>query len=483
MDYGRGVVIRSFLWKLLERFSVQGLSLLITLVLARILDPKDYGIVALITVFTSLSSVIVDGGLNMALIQKKDADQTDFSTIFFSSIFISILLYALLFLSAPLIASFYDNTSLTVVIRAFSVIIIFEAANAVQRAYVAKNMLFKKLFLSSIWALIISGGIGLYLAINGYGVWALVCQQVCSNIITTVVMFYTIKWFPSFTFSIIRFKKLFNFGWKIFGINMMVSFYQNVRSLIIGKYYSPAALAFFERGYSLSQMIVSNISSSMQTVIFPVLSDKQDDENRVKSLVRKSIRLSSYVIFPALIALCVVAHPLIELILTEKWLPAVPYIWIFSIAYMIFIVQVSSMEAVKALGHSGFSLKFEIVKHIIETIILIITVFIGVYAIAIGTIIYNLISFILNIYPNIRYLRYGIKEQLEDILSSFFLSLLAGASVFWIQWLDIPNIIIIALQLLIGATIYIGVSYLVKMGSFMYIKSMMFDRTKQRKTK
>ena len=140
----------------------------------------------------------------------------------------------------------------------------------------------------------------------------------------------------------------------------MVSFYQNVRSLIIGKYYSPAALAFFERGYSLSQMIVSNISSSMQTVIFPVLSDKQDDENRVKSLVRKSIRLSSYVIFPALIALCVVAHPLIELILTEKWLPAVPYIWIFSIAYMIFIVQVSSMEAVKALGHSGFSLKFEI---------------------------------------------------------------------------------------------------------------------------
>ena len=471
MEYGRGVVIRSFLWKLLERFSVQGLSLLITLVLARILDPKDYGIVALITVFTSLSSVIIDGGLNMALIQKKDADQTDFSTIFFSSIFISILLYVSLFLFAPLIASFYDNTSLIVVIRAFAVIIIFEAANAVQRAYVAKHMLFKKLFFSSLSALIISGSIGLYLAVKGYGVWALVCQQVSSNIITTAVMFYTIKWFPSFTFSFKRFKRLFNFGWKIFGINMMVSFYQNVRSLIIGKYYSPTALAFFERGHSMSQMIVSNISSSMQTVIFPVLSDKQDDENRVKLLVRKSVRLSSYVIFPALITLCVVAHPLIELILTEKWLPAVPYIWIFSIAYMIFIVQVSSMEAVKALGHSGFSLKYEIVKHVIETIILIITVFIGVYAIAIGTIIYNLISFILNIYPNNRFLRYSFKEQLEDILSSFFLSLLAGASVFWIQWLNIPNIIIIVVQLFFGASVYIGVSYLFRMDSFVYIKS------------
>lgn len=476
MNYSRGVVIRSFLWKLLERFSVQGLSLLITLVLARILDPKDYGIVALIAVFTSLSLVIIDGGLNTALVQKKDADQTDFSTIFFSSIVISLFLYALLFLLAPTIASFYKNPSLTKVIRFFSIIIVFEAANAVQRAYVAKNMLFKKLFFSSLWALIVSGVIGLYMAVNGYGVWALVGQQVCSNIVTTIVMFYTIRWHPSLIFSFDRFKRLFNFGWKIFGINLMVSFYQNVRSLIIGKYYSPASLAFFERGHSLSQMIVSNISSSMQTVIFPVLSDKQDDTKRVKMLVRRSIRLSSYIIFPALILLCVIARPLIELILTDKWLPAVPFVWIFSIGYMIFIVQVSSMEAVKALGHSGFSLKFEIVKHIIETIILVISVFLSVYAIALGTVLYNLISFLLNIYPNIRYLNYGVKEQMEDITSSFVLSLLVGTSVFWIQWLEIPNIVIIPLQIILGTSIYIAVSYLFKMDSFMYIKTMSFDR-------
>ena len=459
MDYNKGIVVRSFIWKLLERFSVQGLSLVLTLVLARILEPNDYGMVALIVVFTSLSSVIIDGGLNTALIQKKDADQVDYSTIFFSSLGLSILIYCILFVAAPYISDFYNNVMLTPMIRALSVVIIFEAMNAVQRAYVAKYMLFKKLFYSSLSALILSGAVGLYMALNGFGGWALVSMSICSNIVTTVVMFFTIKWFPSLLFSFSRFKGLFSYGWKIFGINLMVVFYQDVRSLIIGKYYTPASLAFFDRGRTLPQMLVSNISSSLQTVIFPVFSDVQNDVDRVKALVRKAVMLSGFIIFPVLVLLCVVSKPLVLLLLTEKWLPAVPFVWIFSIAYMIFFVQVASMEAVKSMGYSGFSLKFEVIKHV------------------------NAISFLLNIYPNNKFLHYGIKEQLSDIFPALILSVIMGSVVYWVQFLQIHALLIISLLVLLGGSLYLLLCHVFRQKSYLYVKTMLQEKWSYHKLK
>ena len=480
MDYNRGVVARSFLWKLLERFSVQGLSLVITFVLARILDPSDYGTVALIIVFTSLSSVIIDGGLNTALIQKKDADNIDFSTIFFSSLLLSFVIYAILYFSAPLISAFYNTSTLTPVVRVLSVIIIFEAMNAVQRAYVAKNMLFKKLFYSTLAALVLSGTVGLIMAIKGYGVWALVCQQVCSNVVTMLVMFFTIRWMPSMTFSFNRFKTLFNYGWKIFGINLMVEFYQNIRNLIIGKYYSPASLAFFERGRVLPQLLVSNVSTSLQTVIFPVFSDAQNDSQKVKEMVRKAVSLSCFSIFPTMVLLIVVAKPLILLLLTEKWLPAVPFVWIFASAYMVFFVQVASMEAVKAMGFSGFSLKYEIVKHVIETVILLVSVFWGVYAIAVGTIVYNTISFILNIYPNLKFLHYGIREQMADILPTLLSAILAGVTVFWFQLILLHPLLLILMQSVCGGVVFLLLCQLFRIKGYLYVKTIAVDKFMKR---
>lgn len=472
MDYSRGIVIRSFLWKLLERVSVQGLSLCITLVIARILDPQDYGIVALIVVFTGFATVIIDGGLNTALIQKKNADNVDFSTIFFGSIGLAFFLYAILYLSAPLIASFYNNESISYIIRVFSVIIIFEAANAVQRAYVAKHMLFKKLFNSSLVALVASGAWGIYLAINNHGVWALVFQSLSNAIINTIVMWFTIKWRPDWIFSFSRFKSLFNYGWKIFAINMMVSLYQNLRSLIIGKVYSPASLAFFERGHTLSGMVVTNINTSMQTVIFPVFSYAQDDPEKVKKLVRRSVVLSCTFIIPALMGLCLVAKPLIILILTEKWLPAVPFVQIFSVAYMLFPMQVASMEAVKAMGYSGFSFKYEVFKHLIETGILIVAVYIGIYAMAISVIFFNAFCLLINIYPNIRFLNYNIKEQINDIFMPFVLSFVMGIVIYWIQFLPIHNFWVILLQIITGIAIYFLLCEVTKMEGYVYVKSM-----------
>ncbi len=478
--YSKGNVIKSFFWKLLERFSVQGLSLCITLVLARILSPSDYGTVAIITVFVNLANVIIDGGLNTALIQKKDTDSLDYSTIFFSSILLSIVLYALLYVTSPWIAEFYDIPELVDMIRILGVILVFEAVNSIQRAYVSKMMLFRKLFYSSFFALLVSGSLGIYMALNDYGVWALISQQMTCVLVTIIIMWFTIKWRPILAFSFERFKKLFDYGWKIFGLNFITTLYLNIRSLIIGKFYSPADLAFFERGHTLSSMVVQNINTSLQTILFPVLSNSQNDKVRIKSLVRRSTGMTCLLIFPALIGLISIAKPLVLLILTEKWLPAVAYIQIYSIAYMLFPVQVANMEAIKAMGYSGISLKLEIIKKVIETTILIISVFMGVIAIAWGVVFFNFVCLFINLYPSKKYLDYGVFEQVKDIIPTFLCAIMMGFSIYWIQYLPIHLLLILMLQMIMGVLVFGLFCYLSKNESFLYVKSLITEKLKRK---
>ena len=478
--YSKGNVIKSFFWKLLERFSVQGLSLCITLVLARILSPSDYGTVAIITVFVNLANVIIDGGLNTALIQKKDTDSLDYSTIFFSSILLSIVLYALLYVTSPWIAEFYDIPELVDMIRILGVILVFEAVNSIQRAYVSKMMLFRKLFYSSFFALLVSGSLGIYMALNDYGVWALISQQMTCVLVTIIIMWFTIKWRPILAFSFERFKKLFDYGWKIFGLNFITTLYLNIRSLIIGKFYSPADLAFFERGHTLSSMVVQNINTSLQTILFPVLSNSQNDKVRIKSLVRRSTGMTCLLIFPALIGLISIAKPLVLLILTEKWLPAVAYIQIYSIAYMLFPVQVANMEAIKAMGYSGISLKLEIIKKVIETTILIISVFMGVIAIVWGVVFFNFVCLFINLYPSKKYLDYGVFEQVKDIIPTFLCAIIMGFSIYWIQYLPIHLLLILMLQMIMGVLVFGLFCYLSKNESFLYVKSLITEKLKRK---
>lgn len=478
--YSKGNVIKSFFWKLLERFSVQGLSLCITLVLARILSPSDYGTVAIITVFVNLANVIIDGGLNTALIQKKDTDSLDYSTIFFSSILLSIVLYALLYVTSSWIAEFYDIPELVDMIRILGVILVFEAVNSIQRAYVSKMMLFRKLFYSSFFALLVSGSLGIYMALNDYGVWALISQQMTCVLVTIIIMWFTIKWRPILAFSFERFKKLFDYGWKIFGLNFITTLYLNIRSLIIGKFYSPADLAFFERGHTLSSMVVQNINTSLQTILFPVLSNSQNDKVRIKSLVRRSTGMTCLLIFPALIGLISIAKPLVLLILTEKWLPAVAYIQIYSIAYMLFPVQVANMEAIKAMGYSGISLKLEIIKKVIETTILIISVFMGVIAIVWGVVFFNFVCLFINLYPSKKYLDYGVFEQVKDIIPTFLCAIMMGFSIYWIQYLPIHLLLILMLQMIMGVLVFGLFCYLSKNESFLYVKSLITEKLKRK---
>ena len=311
MASSRSTIIWSLLWGLLEKCSVQVVSFLVTIVLARLLLPEEYGIVALISIFIALATVIIDGGLNTALVQKKDANEEDFSTIFYVSMGLSLLMYVLLFTLAPVLASFYDMIELTLVIRVLSLSLFFYAFNSVQRAYVYKNMMFRQMFICSLIAVIISGIIGVYMAYVGYGVWSLVVQSISNIAFTSLIMWFVVKWRPRLVFSINKFKVLFAFGWKIFLTNFIITLFVKIRALLIGKMYAPATLAYYDKGNQFSGLIMDNVCSTIQTVMFPAFSEVQDNKERVKQMMRRSINISCLIMFPLVVMLIVCAKPLV----------------------------------------------------------------------------------------------------------------------------------------------------------------------------
>lgn len=480
MKYNRNSFLKSFVWKLLEKGSVQLVTLAVSILLARWLYPEDYGVIALIIIFIALAEVITDGGFNMALIQKKDSDSTDFSTVFYVSSGLAVLLYLILFFTAPLISGFYGIESLTKVIRVLSLSLPFYVLNSIQRAYVAKEMLFDKLFISSLIAAVVSGVLGCWMALEGFGVWALVAQKLANQAMITVSLWYTVKWRPSLSFSFTSFRRLFGYGWKIFLTNFIITLFVKIRHLIIGKMFKPANLAYYERGDQFPSFIGDNLLSAIQSVLFPTLSEQQDDLGRVKSMMRRTTKSVSLVICPLMIGLFVIAKPLTVLLLTEKWLPIVPFIRIMCVANIFKPLTIPNAEAIKAMGYSNITLKLEIIKKVIDITILVISCQIGLTAIAYGVALYNFLCIFINLYPNIKLLGYRISEQVADVLPSYLTSLVMGLSIFWIGNLDLLPIITVSIQVISGALIYLAVNYLFKVESLMYFHKIIRDKLSQR---
>ena len=462
-------VISSMIWKLLERFSTQFVSFVISILLARILMPNDYGIIALILVFVNFANVIVDGGLNTALIQKKDANQTDFSTIFWFCLLVACVLYVLLFFGAPFVANFYDNDLLTPVLRVLSLGVFFHSFNSIQRAYISRHMMFRKLFYVNGIALIFSGALGIWMAYDGYGVWALVGQSLANPVACCMLMWLTIKWRPTIEFSRSSFKVLFDFGWKIFLTNFIIAIYENIRSLIIGKVYQPASLAFFDRGKALPSLLMTNVTSSINSVLLPTFAEEQDNTLRVKQMIRRSVQVSYLFVCPLLIGFFFTAKEIVLVLLTEKWLPCVPFVQIFCIAFLLMPIQNVNMTAIQSLGYSGITLKLEIIKKIIEAVILVVSFLIDVYAVAWGIVLYNLICIFINLHPLKKLVNYGVFEQIKDVAPTVAISIIMGLLVYLISFLNINSILILTLQVVLGASIYFSLCKLLKLSSFIYI--------------
>ena len=455
----------------MERGGTQGVQFIVQIVLARLLLPEDYGMIALVMIFISIADVFVKSGFNTALVQKTNSDILDFSSVFYLSLSVSALLYVILYLTSPLIANFYRLPQLVLVFRIISITLFFGAFNSIQNAFISKNMLFKKLFISSIGAILVSGTIGIIAAYSGLGVWALVLQQITNQFMITVILWFTVKWRPQLLFSFKRVRLLFSFGWKLLASALLNTLYMNLRTLIIGRIYSPMILGYYNRGQQFPQLIVANIDGSIQAVMLPTLSAHQDDRIRVKEIVRRSIVTSTYVMFPMMMGLAVVAKPLVIILLTEKWLPAVPFLQIFCASYAIMPIHTANLQAINALGRSDIFLKLEIIKKIIGISIIIISLPFGIFALAIGSVLGGFIGSFLNAYPNKILLDYSYLEQLIDIFPSLLLSIIMGVIIYFFNFLMIPSGYILLIQVTIGSGLYITLSVVLKLESYQYLIS------------
>lgn len=477
----KSIVIASLFWKLMERAGTQGMQFIVQIVLARLLVPNDYGIIALIAIFITIANVFVQSGFNTALIQKKDANEIDFSSVFYLSLFVATLLYLIFFFAAPFISAFYGVPQLISVLRVLSITLIFGAFNSIQNAVISKKMQFKKLFYSSVGAIIISGTVSIVLAYAGFGVWALVAQQLINQITITVILWFTVKWRPKLIFSFERIKELFSYGWKLLVSSLIDTIYTNLRSLIIGKIYTPSILGFYNRGEQFPSFIVTNINGSIQSVMLPTLASYQENKQRVKDMTRRAIVTSSFIVFPMMIGLAVVAEPLVKILLTEKWLPCVPFLQIFCISYALYPIQTANLQAINALGRSDIFLKLEIIKKIIGIIILTITLFFGVYVIALGMMISAIIASFINSYPNLNLLGYSYKEQWKDIMPSLLISSVMGVVVYSFKWIHMATWLTLIIQICVGTILYVEMARIFKLECYTYLITTINDIIKNRK--
>ena len=461
--------VSSLVWRFMERCGAQGVSFVVSIVLARLLAPEVYGLIALVTVFTAILQVFVDSGMANALIQKKDADDLDFSSVFFFNLVMCIALYLLLFFCAPLIASFYHNPELTPVIRVLGVTLLIAGVKNVQQAYVSRTLQFKRFFFATLGGTIGAAVIGIAMAYLGFGIWALVAQNLFNAAADTVILWLTVRWRPRLRFSFARLKGLLNYGWKLLVSALLHSVYTNLRSLIIGKLYTPADLAYYEKGQSFPTLIVSNINTSIDSVLLPTMSGVQDNRETVKVITRRSIVTSSYLMWPMMVGLAAVAKPLVLLLFTEKWLTAVPFLQITCFALGLEPLQTANLNAIKAVGRSDIFLKLEIVKKAISIAILLLSMRFGVVAIAVSGLAYSVIATMFNAAPNRKLLDYSYFEQVKDILPSFALALLMGAVVYPISLISMPAILVLCMQVLVGAAVYVAMSAILKLEPFYYI--------------
>jgi Membrane protein involved in the export of O-antigen and teichoic acid len=466
-------VITSLIWKFLERVGTQGVQFVVAIVLARLLAPADFGLIALVTVFVAIANVFVQSGLNTALIQKKNADNLDFSTVFYASLAIAVLLYGVLFVCAPLIADFYNGqTKLIPVVRVLGLMLLLGAVSSVQEAYVARNMMFKKLFYRSVGAIIPSGIFGVTLAYLGFGIWALVGQQLMNSSLMCIIMLFTVKWRPQLLFSFARFKGLFSFGWKLLCSALLDTCYRNIRDLVIGKLFSPADLGFYNRGSQFPQIIITNINLSIQSVLLPSLSTVQDDKPRLKSLARRSIKTSAFLILPMMAGLAAVAKPLTLVLLGEKWLPAVPFIQICCFSYAFWPIHTTNLSAINAVGRSDVFLKLEIIKksYGLAVLVLAIWLFRSPIGIAMSAAVTAPLGSFVNAYPNKKLLNYGFGEQMKDFLPSFALAVVMGVCVYMLSDLvNVAPILQLPLLVVVGLCFYVGIAKLLRFECLEYI--------------
>lgn len=484
MAEGRGRrAASSFLFKLTESLGAQGISFVVSIVLARLLTPDDYGVLSMLTVFIAVSQVFVQSGLNTALIQKQDADETDFSSAFFISLSIAVVLYGLLFALSPAIAAYFAMPQLRDALRVLALVLLPGALVSVQNAAVARRMAFRRLMLCSLAATAFSGAVGVTMALMGCGYWALVGQQLCSQLALAAALLIAIPWRPGLRFSMARVRGLVGFSWKLLLSSLLDTGYQNLRTAVIGKQFSDDVLGFYNRGKQFPELVMNAVNGSIQSVMLPVLSEVQEDKARMKQMMRRSVMVSSFLVLPLMAGLAAVARPLVQLLLTDKWLPCVPFLQICCIDFAFYPIHTANLQAINAMGRSDVFLKLEAIKKSYGLVILAISAlcFHSVTAIAWGAVVSTLLSAVVNASPNRRLLGYGYLEQMKDLLPPLGLSVWMFLCVSAVGLLPIASLPLLLLQVLTGVLVYAGLALVFRLEAVTYLLEMIRSlRARQR---
>ncbi|HIS17277.1 MAG TPA: lipopolysaccharide biosynthesis protein [Candidatus Coprovivens excrementavium] len=459
----KGKIVTGFFWKFGEQVSSQLVSFILSIILARLLTPNDYGVVALVNVFIILANVFVTSGFGTALIQKENSNEVDFSTIFYLSEAVSIIVYAIIFFLAPFIANFYKNSEMTLILRVFALQLPISAFNSIQQAYISKHIMFKKVFVSTTISAILSGLIGIFMAYSDFGVWALIGQYLSNTIIVSITLALQISWRPKLIFSWKAGKPLISFGWKILATSLLGEFFNQLRSLILGKVYTASDLAYYNRGLRFPELVSNNVNNTISGVLFPVLSKYGNDFDKVKTGLRRAIRMSTFILMPLLFGMMMTSKEIILLLLTKKWIAAVPYMQILCMSCIFDTVSNENIQALKSIGRSDALLKLEILKKPIYLFLLLLGIKISVMVMAETMVIYNVIAVLINMSPNRKFLNYSFIEQVQDILPAFLASSFMSVIVYLVGSFSLSIGISFIIKVVCGVLSYLLIAILFRM--------------------
>lgn len=470
---------KSAFWAFIEQFSAQLIGFGVSLVLARLLMPEDFGTIALFGVVMNVSAVLINGGLTSSLVRTQNADDSDLSTVFWFNIVISFLIYIVIFITAPQISNFYNKPILTELIRVYAIILIVDSFVSVQAMRFEKELDFKTTFRIKLPSLLIGGVLGIVLAWQGFGVWSLVYSAICKNVISTIQYWFYSNWRPSFIFNKIKFRYHFSFGIRITASALLDVVFSNLFTIIIGKKFSSVELGYYDRADGLKQLPINNIAATLNRVAFPLFAKISHDNARLKNVYQEMLKLVIFVIAPIIGIMIIEALPLIRFLLTEKWLPAVPYFQILSLAGLLYPIHAYNLNILNAKGRSDLFLKLEILKKLLVIIIILLMIPFGMYGLVWAQVVLSVMALFINTFFTGKFLNYNIFQQLKDLFPSIAVATFIGL----ILWLfdkeilysqkDLIRIIVLTTLYLI---IYFGITYMLRFKELILIKSIILKK-------
>lgn len=465
----RNKTVKGVVWSSVERFSVQGVQFLVMLVIARILSPTDLGLVGMLAIFLAVAQSLIDSGFSQALIRKQDRTDVDNSTVFYFNIAVSFLLYVLLYAVAPWVAEFYDESQLCRLMRVLCLVVVINSFAVVQRANFTASIDFKTQAKASFTAALLSGGVGIWLAVRGYGVWTLVWQQLLNAAINTLLLWVFSRWRPILQYSWRSFRELFAFGSKLMVSGLLDTLYRNMYSLVIGKVFSPQSLGHYTQAKNFTQLPSSNITGILQRVTYPVLCTLQDDDERLRKNYRQLLRLSAFIVFPLMCGLAGVARPLVTLLLGEKWAFAATLIVPLCLSEMWYPIHAINLNLLQVKGRSDLFLRLEIIKKIVGVAVLACSIPFGLMAMCYSGIFTSLLCLFINTYYTGKLIQVGFVMQMKDLSATFILSILMFLLMKTITVLSSTLWIQLIISLILGICFYLTAVHILKLEESLFL--------------